>query len=249
MSSSWCAPLPRDVGVVIVAAGRGERLGGTPKQFREIAGVPMLLRAIRPFVAHPDVARVVIVLRPEDAAAPPPWLAQIAGGALAIVAGGAERADSVRAGLAALPAACDVVLVHDAARPFVGREVIDAVIAEARAGRSAIAAVPVTDTLKEAAADGRTVERTVPRDRLWRAQTPQGFPRPVLEAAHAAARSGDADSGGAARSGATDDAALVERSGGTVRLVPDSARNFKVTTADDLALADLWARQAERAPA
>jgi 2-C-methyl-D-erythritol 4-phosphate cytidylyltransferase len=166
---------------------------------------------------------------------PPPWLAQLAGGALDIVAGGAERTDSVRAGLAALPPACEVVLVHDAARPFVGRDVIDAVIAEARAGRSAIAAVPVSDTLKEAAADGRTVERTVPRDRLWRAQTPQGFPRQVLEAAHAAA--GDRL--------ATDDAALVERSGGSVRLVPDSARNFKVTTADDLTLADLWARQGE----
>lgn len=223
-----------------MAAGRGERLGGMPKQYREIAGVPMLLRSIRPFVAHPDVARVVVVVRPEDAPAPPPWLAELVGGALAIVGGGAERADSVRAGLAALPPACEVVLVHDAARPFVAREVIDAVIAEVRAGRSATAAVPVSDTLKEAAPDGRTVERTVPRDRLWRAQTPQGFPRQVLEAAHAAARSTVA---------ATDDAALVEQSGGTVRLVPDSSRNFKVTTADDLALADLWARHGEHASA
>jgi 2-C-methyl-D-erythritol 4-phosphate cytidylyltransferase len=232
--------LPRDVGVVVVAAGRGERMGGTPKQYREIAGVPMLLRSIRPFVAHPDVERVVVVLRPDDAGTPPPWLAQLAGGALDIVGGGAERTDSVRAGLAALPPACAVVLVHDAARPFVDRGVIDAVIAEARAGRSAIAAVPVSDTLKEAAADGRTVQRTVPRERLWRAQTPQGFPRHVLEAAHAAA---------AGASSATDDAALVEQTGGTVRLVPDSARNFKITTADDLALADLWARHGERAPA
>lgn len=226
--------------MVVVAAGRGERMGGTPKQYREIAGVPMLLRSIRPFVAHPDVERVVVVLRPDDAATPPPWLAQLAGGALDIVGGGAERTDSVRAGLAALPPACAVVLVHDAARPFVDRGVIDAVIAEVRAGRSAIAAVPVSDTLKEAAADGRTVQRTVPRERLWRAQTPQGFPRQVLEAAHAAA---------AGVSSATDDAALVEQTGGTVRLVPDSARNFKITTADDLALADLWARHGERAPA
>ena len=200
----------------------------------------MLLRSIRPFVAHPDVARVVVVLRPDDARTPPAWLAQLAGGALEIVGGGAERADSVRAGLAALPPVCAVVLVHDAARPFVDREVIDAVIAEARAGRSAIAAVPVSDTLKEAAADGRTVQRTVPRERLWRAQTPQGFPRQVLEAAHAAA---------AGASSATDDAALVEQTGGTVRLVPDSVRNFKITTADDLALADLWARHGERGPA
>ena len=232
--------MPRDVGVVVVAAGRGERLGGTPKQYREIAGVPMLLRSIRPFVAHPDVARVVVVLRPDDAGAPPAWLAQLIGGALDVVAGGTERTDSVRAGLAALPPACEVVLVHDAARPFVGREVIDAVIAEARAGRSAIAAVPVSDTLKEASADGRTVERTLPRDRLWRAQTPQGFPRRVLEAAHAAA-------GG--QPAATDDAALIERSGGTVCLIPDSPRNFKVTTAEDLAAAELWARHGESAPA
>jgi 2-C-methyl-D-erythritol 4-phosphate cytidylyltransferase len=95
-------------------------------------------------------------------------------------------------------------------------------------------------TLKEASADGWTIERTVPRDRLWRAQTPQGFPRQVLEAAHAAA-------GG--HPPATDDAALIERSGGTVRLIPDSPHNFKITTADDLALAELWARHGERAPA
>ncbi len=238
MSSSWCARLPRDVGVIIVAAGRGERLGGPPKQFREVAGIPMLLRSIRPFVGHPEVAHVAVVVPADVAEAPPAWLAELRGAALGVTGGGAERRDSVRAGLAGLPDVCRVVLVHDAARPFVERAVIDGVIAEARAGRAAIAAVPVSDTLKEAGADGRTVARTVPREGLWRAQTPQGFPRAVLAAAHAAVPR-DAP--------ATDDAALVEAAGGAVTLVPDSATNFKITTADDLALADSWARRDGRA--
>jgi 2-C-methyl-D-erythritol 4-phosphate cytidylyltransferase len=226
------------VGVVVVAAGRGTRLGGdAPKQFQPIAGVPMVLRALRPFTSHPEVAQVVLVLPPPDAAAPPEFLRTLGGG-LTLVPGGAERADSVAAGLAALRPECTTVLVHDAARPFVEQSVIDAVIAHARAGEGAVAAVRVSDTLKEAAADDATrVGRTVPRDGLWRAQTPQGFPRGVLERAHAAA--------GAAAAGATDDAALVERTGVPVRLIPDSPRNLKVTTPEDLALAELLARRVE----
>jgi 2-C-methyl-D-erythritol 4-phosphate cytidylyltransferase len=226
--------LPRDVGVVVVAAGRGSRFGGeTPKQYQPIAGVPMVLRAVRPFAAHPEVAQVALVLPPADAEAPPAFLGGIAGAGLVVVAGGAERSDSVAAGLRALGPECTVVLVHDAARPFVGRAIIDAVIAHARAGEGAVAAVPVSDTLKQAAAEDATrVARTVPREGLWRAQTPQGFPRAVLERAHAVDR-GEA--------GATDDAALVERTGVPVRLVPDSPRNMKVTTSEDLALAELLA--------
>jgi 2-C-methyl-D-erythritol 4-phosphate cytidylyltransferase len=228
--------LPRDVGVVVVAAGRGTRFGGeTPKQYQPIGGVPMVLRAVRPFAAHPDVAQVVLVLPPADAAAPPAFLRGVAGVGLVVVAGGAERSDSVSAGLRALGPECTVVLVHDAARPFVGRAVIDAVIAHARAGEGAVAAVRVNDTLKQAAAEDATrVARTVPRDGLWRAQTPQGFPRAVLERAYAAAQG---------EGGATDDAALVERTGVSVRLVPDSPRNMKVTTSEDLALAELLAGQ------
>jgi len=220
--------------VVVVAAGRGTRFGGeTPKQYQPIGGVPMVLRAVRPFAAHPEVAQVALVLPPADAEAPPAFLRGVAGAGLVVVAGGAERSDSVAAGLRALGPACTVVLVHDAARPFVGRAVIDAVIAHARAGEGAVAAVRVSDTLKQAAAEDATrVARTVPRDGLWRAQTPQGFPRAVLERAYAAAR----DEGGA-----TDDAALVERTGVAVRLVPDSPRNMKVTTPEDLAIAELLA--------
>jgi 2-C-methyl-D-erythritol 4-phosphate cytidylyltransferase len=222
--------------VVVVAAGRGTRFGGeTPKQYQPIGGVPMVLRAVRPFAAHPDVAQVVLVLPPADAEAPPAFLRGAAGAGLIVVAGGAERSDSVAAGLGALGPECTVVLVHDAARPFVGRAVIDAVIAHARAGEGAVAAVRVSDTLKQAAAEDATrVARTVPRDGLWRAQTPQGFPRAVLERAYAAAHG---------EGGATDDAALVERTGVPVRLVPDSPRNMKVTTPEDLALAELLAGQ------
>lgn len=224
-------PSPRDVGVVVVAAGLGRRAGGgTPKQFREIAGVPMVLRAIRPFAAHPEVAEVAVVLPPDVVAAPPAWLGALAGAGVRLVPGGAERSASVAAGLAALAPACAVVLVHDGARPFPSRATIDAVIAEARAGRAALAAVPVSDTIKEAAEAGRLVARTVPRDRLWRARTPQGFPRALLERAHAAGAPG-----------ATDDAALVEAMGEPVVLVPDDAANLKVTTETDFVLAEALA--------
>lgn len=224
------------MGVIVVAAGRGTRLGGAPKQYQLIGGVPMVLRALRPFTAHPDVAQVVLVLPPGDAASPPDFLQDLGGG-LTVVAGGAERSDSVAAGLAALGPACTTVLVHDAARPFVERGVIDAVIGHARAGEGAVAALRVSDTLKQTAPDdAMLIARTVPRDGLWRAQTPQGFPRAVLERAHAAGRARDAR--------ATDDATLVEQIGVPVRLVPDSPRNLKITTPEDLALAEQIARPA-----
>jgi 2-C-methyl-D-erythritol 4-phosphate cytidylyltransferase len=224
--------LPRDVGVIVVAAGRSTRLGGgAAKQYRPVAGVPLVLRAVRPFAAHPEVAHLVLVLPPTDAAHPPDFLAQHQSEAFTLVGGGAERADSVAAGLAAVRSDCRVVLVHDGARPFPARTVIDAVIAYARAGEGAIAALPVTDTIKEAdGGDPTRIRATVPRSRLWRAQTPQGFPRELLERAYAQA--------GARASEATDEAALVEACGGTIRLVPDTIRNLKVTTPEDLALAE-----------
>jgi len=240
--------LPRDVGVLVLAAGRGERLGGgIAKQYQPIRGVPMVLRALRPFTSHPDIAHVVLVLPPEDASNPPAFLSALSVPSTSsassdpstlsatIVPGGLHRGDSVRAGLAALRAECVVVLVHDAARPFVDEAVIGAVIRVARGGEGAVPAVPLSDTLKEATPDDPTrIARTRPRAHLWRAQTPQGFPRTVLEEAHArAARCGHR---------ATDDAALVETMGIPVRLVPDSARNLKVTTREDLALAELLAQ-------
>ena len=236
MSSSWCARLPRDVGVVVVAAGQGSRLGGeVPKQFLPVAGVPVLLRALRPFASHPDVARVVVVLAPDQAERPPAFLAPLIGSGLTIVAGGRERSDSVAAGLRALPSDCGIVLVHDGARPFVERGVIDAVIGHARAGDGAVAAVPVSDTLKaQEPTDPTRVSHTIPRDGLWRAQTPQGFPRRLLERAYAGERP----------AGTTDDASLVEACGAVVRLVPDSSRNLKITTREDFALAEALAAAA-----
>jgi 2-C-methyl-D-erythritol 4-phosphate cytidylyltransferase len=228
--SSRAGSLP-DVGVLVPAAGRGERAGsGALKQFRPIAGVPMLLRAIRPFAAHARVRRIVVALPPDVAARPPAWLAEAAGDRLLLVAGGASRADSVAAALAALERGCEVVLVHDAARPFVTEDTIDAVIAMAAAGHAAVAAVPMGDTLKRADETDSAVTETVLRDHLWRAQTPQGFPRALLERAYVA-RAGPA----------TDDAELVERLGVPVRIVPDRTTNIKLTTPDDFILAEVLA--------
>jgi len=232
------AASPPDVGVVIVAAGAGVRAGpGEPKQFRSILGVPMLLRALRPFTSHPDVDHVVVTLPPGYAERPPEWLGRLAGERLTLVAGGASRAHSVAAGLHALrPSA--IVLVHDAARPFVLRGTIDAVIARARAGVAAVAALPLSDTVKEVteeAGGGRRIARTVPRERLWRAQTPQGFPREMLEQVYA--KRGKLDGA------ATDDAELCERAGLPVEVVPDSPHNLKVTTAEDFRIAEALARE------
>jgi 2-C-methyl-D-erythritol 4-phosphate cytidylyltransferase len=234
---------PPDVGVVVVAAGAGVRAGpGEPKQFRAIVGVPMLLRALRAFIGHPDVRQVIVALPPEYAQRPPEWLAKLRGERLAFVPGGSQRFDSVRAGLEALPADATIVLVHDAARPFVSRGTIDAVITRARAGVGAVAAVPTSDTLKEID-QGSTqrptprIVRTVERDRIWRAQTPQGFPRQMLGDAYRQLRS--FTNGGAP----SDDAEVCERAGFPVELVPDSPYNFKITTADDFRIAEALARE------
>jgi 2-C-methyl-D-erythritol 4-phosphate cytidylyltransferase len=224
--------LPRDVGVVVVAAGQGLRAGGgEPKQFRPIAGVPMLLRALRPFTAHPNVAQVVVVLAAEIAAAPPAWLAELGGGILTFVAGGDERADSVKNGVAALRGECTLVLVHDGARPFVDRHMVDRVIARARGGVGAVPALMVSDTLKKVTGTSEEVAETVSRDGLFRAQTPQGFPIAMLRKAFAATTSGGYVP--------TDEASLVEATNaGVVVLVEGSALNLKVTTKDDFILAE-----------
>jgi 2-C-methyl-D-erythritol 4-phosphate cytidylyltransferase len=225
--------------VVVVAAGRGLRAGGdVPKQFREVAGVPVLLRALDPFLTHSAVGSIVVVLPPSALARPPAWLGPWPGSRVRLVAGGAERMDSVEAGLDAVDPALAVVLVHDGARPFVEVGTVDRIIGLARGGRSAVAAIPVADTLKLARAgpgsDEIVVDRTVPRDRFWRAQTPQGFPAAVLRGALNEAR----------RAGriVTDDASAVEAAGGEVVLVPDRTTNLKVTSSDDFLLAEAIAR-------
>jgi 2-C-methyl-D-erythritol 4-phosphate cytidylyltransferase len=236
------AASPPDVGVVVVAAGAGVRAGpGEPKQFRPILGVPMLLRALRAFTGHPEVRQVVVALPPEYAQRPPEWLGKLRGERLGFVPGGAQRFDSVRAGLQALPADAHIILVHDAARPFVSRGTIDAVIARARAGVGAVAAVPASDTLKEIGEGTHRptprITRTIDRERIWRAQTPQGFPRDMLNQAYN--RLGVFSNGGTP----SDDAEVCERAGFPVELIPDSPYNFKITTADDFRIAEALARE------
>jgi len=150
-----------------------------------------------------------------------------------VAAGGEVRQQSVALGLARLPRGPALVLVHDAARPFVSRELIDRVLAVAARGAAAVPGLPLSDTVKETDTAGLVV-RTVPRERLVAVQTPQAFPREMLETAHQRARSEPA-------AGATDDAALCERLGHPVRVVAGSARNIKVTTAEDFALAEALA--------
>jgi 2-C-methyl-D-erythritol 4-phosphate cytidylyltransferase len=220
----------RDVGVIIVAAGSGSRVGGSElKQFRWVAGKPMLLHSLQRFQSRPDVAMVVCVLPRQYAADPPPWIFQSDVDRLLLATGGKERGDSVYNGLDDLPEECAVTLVHDAARPFVDDATIDRVIVAARAGNAAVPALPVVDTLKEASPDGRVI-RTVPRDSLWRAQTPQGFPRALLEDVYVRARR--------EKLSATDDAALCERFDVPVVVVQGSERLMKITDESDFARAE-----------
>jgi 2-C-methyl-D-erythritol 4-phosphate cytidylyltransferase len=226
--------MDRDVGVVIVAAGSGTRTGGSElKQFRWIAGKPMLLHSLQTFMARADVVSVVCVLPQSHAADPPPWIFQCDVDRLMISLGGRTRMESVANGLDDLPDEARIVLVHDAARPFVDDATVDRVIAEVRAGRAATAGMPVVDTLKEAGDDGRIL-RTVDRDRLWRAQTPQGFTRSLIVRAHREAKS--------RKLVATDDAALCEMLGHDVRMVRGSERLMKITEDADFARAEALAR-------
>lgn len=236
MSPSSRGGLPPDLGVILPAAGRGQRAGpGELKQFRLIAGEPMLLRALRPFIEHPRVAQIVIALPAEVAASPPAWLASLDGKKARLVEGGATRARSVAAALAALDRHCQTILVHDAARPFVSSQTIEGVIAAATAHHcGAIAAVPVYDTLKRTSERCRVIE-TVEREGLWRAQTPQAFPRSVLETAYR--RFLESAEGWEP----SDDAQAVERAGFEVIIVPDLTTNIKVTTPEDFVLAEALA--------
>lgn len=207
-----------------MAAGRGERLGGDrPKAFVEVAGRTLLRRSAEALASCPSVGALIIVA-PEHLLREAGDEAWGTGKLRAVVAGGATRQDSVRAGLAETVAADEVVLVHDAARPFVTSELVTRVVEAARASGAAIPVAPVVDTIKRVRA-GRVGE-TVDRESLGAAQTPQGFDRRLLLRAYAAA----------ARDGValTDEAMAMERVGRPVTAVPGSVRNFKITTAEDL---------------
>jgi 2-C-methyl-D-erythritol 4-phosphate cytidylyltransferase len=236
-SSGHPGEQPRDVGVVIVAGGTGTRVGGEElKQFRWVAGKPMLLHSVQTFMARPDVGMVVCVLPHRYAGDPPPWLFQCDVDRLLISLGGRTRSESVANGLDDLPDEAQIVLVHDAARPLVGADTIDRVVESVRGGSCAIAALPVVDTLKEVDERG-VIVRTVDRERLWRAQTPQGFPRQLLVDVYRRAK--------AERISATDDAALCEQYGIPVSVVRGGERALKVTEAADFARIDALFSMAE----
>lgn len=220
------------LGVVLVAAGRGTRLGAqVPKAFFELRGRPILEFGIRVITSLPHAGHLVIVI-PEDRAAQALQIVEDAvpdqsAWEVSVVPGGRERHESVRFGLDALNDTVDTVLVHDAARPLASAELFERVLAEVRrTGDAVIPALPVADTLKRVDAHG-IVHETVDRAPLAAVQTPQGFLREPLASAHATV---------AMQAGSlpTDDAEVVQRAGVQVRTVPGEARAHKLTSPDDL---------------
>ena len=240
--------------VIIPAAGLGTRMGGltpgakpvrvTPisKQFTEIGGAPILVHTLRKFEAVSQVSEIVLALRADDAK-PCKSRLQMEGlqKKVSVVEGGEHRQQSVANGLAKIDAAPgDLVLVHDAVRPFVDAEIIGNVIQAAARHGAAIAALPATDTVKQVdrTADGAIVVSTIPRARVVMAQTPQGFRYDVLKKAFDEAQA-DGFQG-------TDEASLVERTGHEVAVVMGSPQNIKITTPADMALAEFFLAQEHR---
>jgi 2-C-methyl-D-erythritol 4-phosphate cytidylyltransferase len=229
------------IAAILLAAGPGTRLeAGEPKAFASVAGVPLLIRSLGSLEAAESIASVVVVVpageqaRAEKlTAAHGPWRT-----AVTTVEGGAERQDSVRAGLAATDPDAEWIAIHDAARPFVSPALIAEVAAAARLYGAAVPALPATDTPKLLRDDG-SVESTLARSRVWLAQTPQIFAADLIRRAHARAAPGES---------ATDDAMLVERIGARVQVVSGEAANRKITTPEDLRWAEWWIARRGRSP-
>lgn len=225
------------VGVVLPAGGSGTRMGGAPgtpaKQFRELGGAPVLVQTLRAFADHPAIAVAVVVVPAGEEGAVADQLAAFETEAI-VAAGGPTRQASVANGVRALPADVDLVLVHDAVRPFVSADVISRVVEAARQSGAAAAAVPVADTLRHGGS-GPLFGETVPREGLWAMQTPQAARRDWLVRATA----------NAAGFVATDEVGLLQHAGHSVRIVEGDSRNVKLTRPSDWDLAEaLWARAA-----
>jgi len=248
------------VTAIIAAGGRGQRFGGDqPKQLLSVGGRPILERSVDAFTSHPAIDAVVVALPQALADDPPAYLRAAVAGTLhgtakplRIVAGGERRQDSVMSAFRAVAEASDVVVIHDAARPFATADLISRTIAAAAESGAAIAAVQSRDTVKRTdhapPADGRSaaaarhyVRETIPRDTIYLAQTPQAFQRDILRRAlEIGARDGV---------NATDEAALVELAGLAVRLVDGEASNIKITTPEDMTLGEAIAGAGRVAPA
>ena len=230
---------------IIAAGGRGQRFGGDrPKQLLDVAGRSVLERSVSAFVSHPDIAEVIVALPQDMVADPPPYL-RSSDGRLQVVAGGPRRQDSVRNGFAAADVVSDVIVVHDGARPFPSSTLISRTIAAALDTGASLAALPARDTVKRIASGrGREtgsgpaghrreiVLETLPRETIYLAQTPQAFRRAVLRDALALSEGGEA----------TDEASLAELAGHPVCVVEGEVTNIKITTSDDLSMAEVIAR-------
>ena len=219
------------VTAIVAAGGRGARVGAPqPKQMLVVGGRSILERSVQLLVGHAAVAEVVVAL-PSELAAEPPASFKDATKAVRVVAGGPRRQDSVANAFAAISREAEIVVIHDAARPFASAGLVSRTIEAAVKTGAALAALPARDTVKRAAAG--LVEETLPRDTIHLAQTPQAFRRDVLEAALAFGMREGVE--------ATDEATLAERAGYRVSLVEGEATNIKITTPDDLAMAEALA--------
>lgn len=218
--------------VIVPAGGAGARMGmRLPKQYLTIAGVPVLVHTVRALGRARAVEGIVVAAPAERVEATRALLARHRLGRVsAVVAGGADRQESVWRGLQATPAGVEWVVVHDAVRPFVTAALVDAVLAAARLSGAATCGVAVSETVKRVR--DSMVEATLDREGLWLVQTPQAFRRELLWEAHDKARR-DGVTG-------TDDAVLVERLGGRVAMVPGAPENLKITTRDDLRRSRRW---------
>ena len=224
------------VNAVVVAAGKGERMAASlPKPFLPIAGAPLFIHTIQSLIRSSLIKKIVLVIAADRESLCRQLLEQHGPCPipLTLVHGGSERQDSVRLGLAALEPDCDIVVIHDAARPFISAEIIDHSIAIAAEYGGALVAVPARDTIKRVDKQ-QIVIGTVPRQDLWLAQTPQTFRVEVIREAHSRAVASGIT--------ATDDAALLEWAGGQIKIVSGDIRNFKITTPEDLRLAETLLR-------
>lgn len=228
------------VAVIVPAAGAGQRFGGSVKKpFALLDNRPIFIRSIELFVNRDDVCQTILTVAPDDYdVVREKYAANIMIMGLKLVKGGAERWESVRAALAAVDDAADLVCVHDAVRPCVLESWIDQVFSEALKSGAAILAAPLTGTIKRVAGSG-VIDATVPREGLFEAQTPQVFRKDLIRRAYAEMPAGFQP---------TDDAQLVERLGHPVAVVTTDHRNLKITTPGDMTLAAALAKDMSRKP-